>query len=164
MSNLWLEVAKEIRENAFDEWYFNIHAKQYMGAFDTEECAKILEKRFGVQSKKPVQRSCITCFWDKGDICACPRECDSLIGNYTEWKPKRGKIAKEINHESEKKHVIFRGCTEEQKRWGNNTGDVSSLIVGCRYVVEREEVHSWHTKIFLVGREGSFNSVCFDVV
>lgn len=52
MSNLWLEVAKEIRENAFDAWAFDRDQGQYMGSFDTEECAKILEKRFGARVKE----------------------------------------------------------------------------------------------------------------
>lgn len=58
----------------------------------------------------------------------------------------------------------FTGCTQEQHSWCNYTGDYKRLIVGKIYEVERVEVHSWHTKVFLVGIKGSFNSVCFDVV
>jgi len=46
---------------------------------------------------------------------------------------------------------------------GSHTGDVSELVVGEKYIVEKEEIHSWHTKVFLKGIDGSFNSTCFDL-
>lgn len=58
--------------------------------------------------------------------------------------------------------VIFIGCDEDQKRWGNHDGDISILEIGKSYDVERIEVHSWHTKVYLIGIEGSYNSVCFE--
>lgn len=58
--------------------------------------------------------------------------------------------------------VTFNGCDEQQKRFGNNTGNVEQLEVGKSYDVENVEVHSWHTKYYLCGIDGSFNSVCFD--
>jgi len=58
--------------------------------------------------------------------------------------------------------VVFTGCTEHQKRFGNNTGDTDKLEVGKVYEVKEIEVHSWHTKYYLEGLEGSFNSVCFN--
>lgn len=58
--------------------------------------------------------------------------------------------------------VIFTGCSEEQRRWGNHTGDINALVIGNSYTVEHIEVHSWHTKVYLKGFNGSFNSVCFE--
>jgi hypothetical protein len=58
--------------------------------------------------------------------------------------------------------VVFIGCSEEQKRFGNHTGDPNELEVGKVYEVRKEEEHTWHTKYYLEGFEGSFNSVCFD--
>jgi len=57
--------------------------------------------------------------------------------------------------------VIFTGCSIEQKRFGNHTGDINELEVGKVYEVRKEEEHTWHTKYYLKGFEGSFNSVCF---
>lgn len=57
--------------------------------------------------------------------------------------------------------VTFTGCSEEQRKWGSYTGDVSKLEVGKNYKVANVEVHSWHTKVFLEGIEGCFNSICF---
>jgi hypothetical protein len=61
------------------------------------------------------------------------------------------------------KEVVFLGCNEHQMNWGSYTGDVSELVVGEKYIVEKEEIHSWHTKVFLKGIDGSFNSTCFDL-
>lgn len=60
--------------------------------------------------------------------------------------------------------VKFTGCSKDQHAWGNHTGDFTKLTVGERYTVERVEVHSFHTKVFLEGIDGSFNSVCFKAV
>lgn len=60
------------------------------------------------------------------------------------------------------KRYKFKGCSEIQKSWGNYTGDITELVVGREYKVINIEVHSWHTKIYLEGLEGSFNSVCFE--
>ena len=60
------------------------------------------------------------------------------------------------------KKVTFTGCSEEQRKWGSYTGDISKLKVGNKYKVKDVEIHTWHTKVFLEGIEGSFNSVCFE--
>ena len=57
--------------------------------------------------------------------------------------------------------VTYLGCTKEQHSWGNHTGSPNDLEVGTVYEIERTEVHSWHTKIYLKGITGSFNSVYF---
>lgn len=62
------------------------------------------------------------------------------------------------------KKVIFTGCTQAQKNWGSHTGEVEKLVVGEVYTIVKQEVHSWHTKVFLYGIDGSFNSVCFEDV
>jgi hypothetical protein len=57
MHDLFLrEVAKEIMDNAFDEWFFNKDAKQYMGAFDEDECFRILQKHFPKGAKNTEQQ------------------------------------------------------------------------------------------------------------
>ncbi len=61
--------------------------------------------------------------------------------------------------------VRYRGDTStDQVRWGNNDDPRLCLIPGAHYTVRRIEVHSWHTKLWLVGVEGKFNSVHFDEV
>ncbi len=57
--------------------------------------------------------------------------------------------------------VIFVGATEAQIRWGGNDDPNKMCKVGKGYKIESQEVHSFHTKITLVGVEGSFNSVSF---
>ena len=42
----YMEVVKEITQEAFDPWRFNKLEKQYMGDFDEEECLRILQKHF----------------------------------------------------------------------------------------------------------------------
>jgi hypothetical protein len=58
--------------------------------------------------------------------------------------------------------VTFTGCTKEQLSWGYYTGKPDELIIGERYQIEKIEVHSWYTKVWLKNVEGSFNSVCFE--
>ena len=58
--------------------------------------------------------------------------------------------------------VKFTGCSEAQAKWGSCTGNHNSLSIGTTYELDHTEPHSWHTKVFLVGVEGSFNSVCFE--
>lgn len=57
--------------------------------------------------------------------------------------------------------VIYIGTSDEQVRWGSNDDPRGVLQEGKEYEVEQAEVHSWHTKIKLVGIEGRFNSVSF---
>lgn len=54
--------------------------------------------------------------------------------------------------------------SDEQARFAGCSDPRILLTVGTTYVVERVEVHSWHTKYFLVGFVQPFNSVCFTVV
>jgi hypothetical protein len=58
--------------------------------------------------------------------------------------------------------VKYIGCSKEQQRWGGNDNpQEKGLVIGNIYEVSSEEQHSWHTKFYLVGIEGKFNSVCF---
>lgn len=58
--------------------------------------------------------------------------------------------------------VVYTGATDAQVNWGSNSDPRGVLEEGREYEVERKEVHSYHTKIKLVGVEGWFNSVCFE--
>ncbi len=60
--------------------------------------------------------------------------------------------------------VRYTGSIEEQVRWGNNDNPTGVLIEGDVYYVERVEIHTWHTKLYLRGVYGKFNSVCFEKV
>jgi hypothetical protein len=60
--------------------------------------------------------------------------------------------------------VKFTGCTDSQLSWGYYTGKPKELVVGERYQIDKIEIHSWHTKVWLKNVQGSFNSVCFEVV
>jgi len=57
--------------------------------------------------------------------------------------------------------VIYTGCDDDQVRWGGNSDPRGILVEGNTYEVEDYEIHSWHTKLKLVGVDGKFNSVCF---
>jgi hypothetical protein len=57
--------------------------------------------------------------------------------------------------------IIYTGCSDAQVKWGSNTNSDNLLIKGNSYIVEKVEVHSWHTKLYLMGIKGKFNSVCF---
>jgi hypothetical protein len=61
-------------------------------------------------------------------------------------------------------NVRYTGSIEEQVRWGSNDNPTGILIEGDVYYVERVEMHSWHTKLYLRGIRGKFNSVCFEKV
>jgi hypothetical protein len=60
--------------------------------------------------------------------------------------------------------VKYLGSTENQVRWGGNDNPKELLFEGDVYYVERVEIHSWHTKLYLRGVRGKFNSVCFEKV
>jgi hypothetical protein len=60
--------------------------------------------------------------------------------------------------------VKYLGSIEEQVRWGNNDNPTGVLFEGDIYCVERVEIHSWHTKLYLRGFYGKYNSVCFEKV
>lgn len=58
--------------------------------------------------------------------------------------------------------VQYLGATDQQVQWGGCSDPRGVLTDGMLYEVERSEVHSWHTKLFLNGYPGmGFNSVCF---
>ena len=59
--------------------------------------------------------------------------------------------------------VKYIGGTKEQSRWGG-CSDTSKLKEGKTYTITNVSFHSWHTKIELDGREGKFNSVCFELL
>lgn len=60
--------------------------------------------------------------------------------------------------------VQYIGASDEQARWGACSDPRGKLNVGTIYEVESQEVHSWHTKLYLKGIEGGYNSVCFDIL
>jgi hypothetical protein len=60
--------------------------------------------------------------------------------------------------------VKFIGCSKEQIDWGNNDDPNKLLFVGDKYIIEKVEIHSQHTKLTLRGVSGRFNSVCFEKV
>lgn len=51
---------------------------------------------------------------------------------------------------------------EAQIKWGNHRDPRGVLEAGRAYEVARVEEHSWHTRIYLVGVDGYFNSVWFE--
>lgn len=58
-------------------------------------------------------------------------------------------------------------ATEEQVRWGSNDDPRLHCIKGEVYRLYKVEVHSWHTKYFIICRDGverKFNSVSFEYV
>ena len=58
--------------------------------------------------------------------------------------------------------VKYIGASDAQVQWGNCDDPRDVLIEGKVYEVEKEEVHTQHTKLHLVGINGRFNSVCFE--
>ena len=61
--------------------------------------------------------------------------------------------------------VVFneKNPSKEQINWGSHTDPRGLLEVGKEYTIDRTEVHSWHTKIYLKEFPNkSFNSVWFD--
>jgi len=59
--------------------------------------------------------------------------------------------------------VVFVSSSIEQVRWGGgNTDPEGILIKGNTYIVEKADVHTWHTKLYLEGIDGKFNSVSFE--
>jgi hypothetical protein len=60
--------------------------------------------------------------------------------------------------------VKYLGSVEEQVRWRSNDNPKGLLFEGDIYYVERVEIHSWHTKLYLRGVYGKFNSSCFEKV
>lgn len=63
-------------------------------------------------------------------------------------------------------HVRFRGASDDQVRWGSNADPRGALEPDAVYELERAEIYSWHTKLFLRGVDSGrgFNSVSFEAV
>ncbi len=55
-------------------------------------------------------------------------------------------------------------ATDAQVQWGSNADPRKLLTPGAQYTVKYVEVHSWHTKVRLVGVPGEFNSVHFRLI
>jgi len=64
-------------------------------------------------------------------------------------------------HAEEGTKVKFIGASESQRNWGSYTGNWDDLKKGKKYIIDHTEVHSSHTKVYLKGINGNFNSVCF---
>lgn len=60
--------------------------------------------------------------------------------------------------------VKFLGASQEQIKWGGNDDPNKILKIGDEYEIRSIEVHSWHTKVSLMGYSGKFNSSSFEVV
>lgn len=60
--------------------------------------------------------------------------------------------------------VKFTEASDSQVAWGNNDDPRLLLDTETVYEVENVEVHSWHTKIYLVGIDGKFNDVSFKLI
>lgn len=58
--------------------------------------------------------------------------------------------------------VMYIGTTLDQISWGGNDDPRGVLETDKVYEVEASEIHSWHTKIKLVGVAGWFNSASFE--
>jgi hypothetical protein len=64
-------------------------------------------------------------------------------------------------------HVTYVNDPDDgQVNWGSNADPRGLLTPGETYEIERVDIHSWHTKIFLVGIDcgQGFNSVNFETV
>lgn len=60
--------------------------------------------------------------------------------------------------------VRFTDATDDQVNWGNNDDPRLLLDTETIYIVEKVEVHRFHTKLYLVGINGKFNDVSFELV
>ena len=61
--------------------------------------------------------------------------------------------------------VKYTGACQAQINWGSNDDPRDVLTVGVIYDVAEREVHSWHTKIILVGFEDKvFNDASFEYI
>jgi len=53
---------------------------------------------------------------------------------------------------------------EESINWCDYDDPRDILNEGCIYEIERKEIHTWHTNIFLKNIDGCFNSVWFEEI
>lgn len=52
----------------------------------------------------------------------------------------------------------------KENNWGSCDSAPQNLSVGETYIIEKFEIHSWHTKIWLKEKPGKvFNSVHFEI-
>lgn len=58
--------------------------------------------------------------------------------------------------------VRYTGATDEQASLAGGRDPREVLEEGETYEVDIIDVHSQHTRVYLVGIEGWFNSVCFE--
>lgn len=58
--------------------------------------------------------------------------------------------------------VKYVGVNDDQVNWGSCDDPRKDLTEGAEYLVDRTEVHSWHTKVVLQGFEGKYPSVAFE--
>ena len=84
------------------------------------------------------------------------REMKDLKGRFSIIEKRKGGIIME--------KVKYTGCSDDQIKWGGHDDPKDILKIGEIYEVAKREVHSWHTKVFLVGIKGNFNSVCFEPI
>lgn len=96
---------------------------------------------------------------------------DDGTGKYTEtWThPTEGEVI-EIHFAPKTKQILtsarFIGSTQEQVAWGSNADpEAEGIKPGVLYDVVEIEVHSWHTKLEIVGFPGKkFNSASFELL
>jgi hypothetical protein len=62
------------------------------------------------------------------------------------------------------KYKFVGNVSQAQINWGSHTDPRGLLEEGKVYDVKNIEVRSWHTKVFLKGYKGHFNSVWFEEV
>ena len=60
--------------------------------------------------------------------------------------------------------IKFISSSKDQVNWGSNNDPNEILNTDTIYEIEDVEVHSWHTKISIVGIKGKFNSVSFELL
>ena len=59
--------------------------------------------------------------------------------------------------------VEFIGAIPQQVMW-SSTDYPSHLIIGRRYIVEKVFTYPWYTKITILNKSGTFNSIHFKKV
>jgi hypothetical protein len=67
----------------------------------------------------------------------------------------------ENQEEIRKSQVICYSNDQLTQDYGSCDGNVNELVIGKYYNVIKKEEHTWHTKVWLKGIEGSFNESLF---
>lgn len=60
--------------------------------------------------------------------------------------------------------IRYTGCSDDQVRWGGNDDPRGVLEVGSTYSLYDIKIHTNHTKVWVDGGKGAYNSVCFEWV